>query len=181
MNSSTGAANPASRPSWLRIMLIGRKPRNTVIRIVVLVTVCFVVFNFVLMPIRIEGISMLPTYHDRQINFVNRLAYLWHEPQRGDVVSIRLADPTITHPHASLMKRIVGLPGETVSFVHGHLLINGEILDEPYIKNHCDWEIEPIKLEPNQYYVVGDNRSMPENLHEKGRPLRDHIMGKVLL
>jgi signal peptidase I len=181
MNSSAAAANQPSRPSWLRIVLIGRKPKNTLIRIVVLVAVCFVVFNFILLPIRVDGISMLPTYRDGQINFVNRLAYRRHEPQRGDVVSIRLADPEVSHPHVLYMKRIVGLPGETVSFVGGQLLIDGKVLDEPYVKKFCDWNIDPKKLNADEYYIVGDNRSMSEKDHVKGGAERWRIVGKVLL
>ena len=60
-----------------------------------------------------------------------------------------------------LLKRIIGLPGETVAFVNGHVLINGQILDEPYEKSDCDWNAAPVTLGPDQYYYVGDNRSMP--------------------
>jgi len=55
------------------------------------------------------------------------------------------------------------------------------LLDEPYVKNACDWEHEPIKCGPDQYYVVGDNRSMPFENHMQGLAERDHIVGKVLL
>ena len=170
------SATKAPQTSWLRIILIGRRPRNTFVRIVVLVVACVIVFGFVLLPIRIEGVSMQPTYHDQQINFVNRLAYIRHEPRRGDVVSIMLAGHSIMY-----MKRIVGLPGETIAFSQGKLLINGEILIEPYVKNHCDWEIAPVTLGTNQFYVVGDNRDMPEKNHEKGVAERWRIVGKVLL
>ena len=169
------AAKP-TEPSRLRIILIGRRPRNTCVRIVVLVVACFIVFGFILLPIRIDGVSMLPTYQDRQVNFVNRLAYLRHEPRRGDVVSIMLAGHSVMY-----MKRIVGLPGETIAFSNGKLLVNGEILNEPYVKNACDWEIPPITLGANQYYVVGDNREMPEKNHTKGVAERWRIVGKVLL
>jgi signal peptidase I len=170
---------PASNvppPSFLRIVLIGRRPRNTFVRIAVLVITCVIVFGFVLLPIRIEGVSMLPTYHDNQVNFVNRLAYINHDPRRGDVVSIRLAGHSIMY-----MKRIVGLPGETIAFSGGKILINGIPLSEPYVKNECDWEIPPVTLGPNQFYVVGDNREMPEKNHEKGIAERNRIVGKVLL
>jgi len=116
-------------PRWLQIVLIGRNPKVTLVRVTVLAVTCFVVFRFILLPARIEGISMLPTYKDRSVNLVNRLAYRWHEPRRGDVVGIRLAGP-----HVMYMKRIIGLPGETVAFVNGRVLINGEVLDEPYEK-----------------------------------------------
>jgi signal peptidase I len=164
------------RPHWLRVVVIGRRPKATLIRIVVLVATCFVAFKFILLPIRVEGISMQPTLRDGQIDCVNRLAYRRHEPQRGDIVSVRLAGPSVMY-----MKRVIGLPGETVSFHHGHVYINDELLDEPYLKFPCDWEHEPIPCGPTQYYVVGDNRTMPFNLHTQGRAERDHILGKLFL
>ena len=147
-------ADTAQPPSLLLRVLIGRKPKRTLVRIVVLVAVSVVVFKFVLVPIRVEGRSMLPTYNDHGVNFVNRLAYLLHEPRRGDVVAIGLE----AGYHVMYMKRIVGLPGETVAFHQGHLYINGRVLDEPYVKLPGDWEHEPEQVGPDQYYVVGDNR-----------------------
>ncbi|HEY5043447.1 MAG TPA: signal peptidase I [Verrucomicrobiae bacterium] len=163
------------RHGWLRIVAVGRNPRLTLVRILVLVAACFVVFKFILLPLRVSGISMEPTYHDRSINFLNRLAYLTHEPQRGDVVSIRYAGP-----HVTLMKRIVGLPGETIEFVNGKIFINGVPLAEPYEKNPCDWNLPPEKIGPDEYYVVGDNRTMPPDDHVHGRVERKRILGKVL-
>ena len=162
---------------WLRTILIGRKPGFTIIRIVVLVATTFVVFRFVLLPpVRITGPSMLPTLRENSIHFVNRLAYLWHEPRRGDVVSIRLAGNSIMY-----MKRIVGLPGETVEFADGRLLINGEILNEPYVTSPCRWDRAPRTLGPEEYFVVGDNRVMPIDDHYLGVATRDRIVGKMLL
>jgi signal peptidase I len=162
--------------SQLRVVSIGRNPKATFVRIVVLVTVCWVVFGFVLLPIRVTGISMLPTYKDHSLNLVNRLAYLRHEPQRGDVVSVRL-----TGLHVMFLKRIIGLPGETVAFANGRALINGVILDEPYEKKSaCDWNSPPVTLAADEYYFVGDNRSMRMEDHTHGRQKRDHIVGKVL-
>ena len=167
-------------PHWLRVIFIGRRPKATLIRIAVLVVACVVTFKLILLPIRIDGISMLPTYHTGQVNCINRLAYLRHEPQRGDIVSVRLSDPG-GNPSLMYMKRIIGLPGETVSFHDGHAFINGQLLDEPYVKNPCDWENDPVRCSPTQYYVVGDNRSMPFNLHTQGRAERDHLVGKLFL
>ena len=176
------ANDPSARPHWLQVLAIGRRPRATLVRILVLSAVCFVTFKFVLLPIRVVGISMEPTYHDRRVNCVNRLAYLFHEPRRGDVVAIRFSRPgPLANPSEMLLKRIVGLPGETVAFHAGHVYINGQLLDEPYLKKPCDWEHEAVLCDPDQYYVVGDNRSMPFELHEKGRPERDRIIGKILL
>ena len=118
----------------MRVVVIGRNWKLTLARLIVLVVTCFVVFRFILLPVRVEGISMLPTYQNGSVNFVNRLAYLRHEPQRGDVVGIRLSDPSIMWPSVMYLKRIIGLPGETVAFANGTVLINGQALDEPYEK-----------------------------------------------
>jgi signal peptidase I len=167
----------APTPGWLQRVLVGRKPKRTLVRLVVLVALSFIVFKFGLQPIRVQGASMLPTYKDHGIHFVNRLAYLFHEPRRGDVVAIRL----FAGERVMYMKRIVGLPGETVAFHHGRLYINGTPLSEPYVKLPCNWEHEPEQVGPDQYYVVGDNRDMPWADHKKGQPARDRIVGKVIL
>jgi signal peptidase I len=163
------------RSTWVRTVLIGRNPNRTLVRIVVLVVTCVVVFRFALLPIRVEGESMLPTYKNGGVHFVNRLAYLFHEPQRGDVIAIRYAGI-----HMMLMKRIVALPGETVAFHEGHLYINGRQMEEAYVTG-SNWDLEPGRMAPGEYYVVGDNRTMPEADHTKGGAMRDRIIGKVML
>jgi signal peptidase I len=179
----TSEGSPGA-PSWARTVVIGRNPKRTLVRILVLVGVSFILMKFVLAPIRIEGISMLPTLREagpglfsrvRGMKFINRLAYRTHEPRRGDIVAIRLAGE-----HVMFLKRIVGLPGETVAWHDGKLLINGEVLEEPYLKLPCQWEREPETDGPDEYFVVGDNRSMGEPEHTKGRATRSRIVGKML-
>src|SRR5580698_775271 len=100
-------SNKGSIGSWLRIAVVGRHPGMTLIRAGILALACFVVFKFVLLPIRVTGISMLPTYKDHSINFINRLAYLRHEPKRGDVVGIHLKPPgDSSTPTVMYLKRI---------------------------------------------------------------------------
>ena len=70
---------------------------------------------------------------------------------------------------------------ETVSFAGGKTFINGKFLDEPYLKFNCDWEAEPIQCSANEFYVVGDNRSMPFTFHTQGRAERERIVGKLFL
>jgi signal peptidase I len=167
----------APPPSWLQVVLIGRNPVRTLWRIVLLVGVCFFVRSYVLLTIYVEGVSMLPTYKENAFNCVNRLAYVFHEPRHGDVVGIRLR----AGRHVMLIKRVVGLPGETVAFRRGHLFVNGKMVYEPYEKAPCDWDLPPVTLAPDEYFVVGDNRSMPAADHTKGRAQRKFILGKVLL
>lgn len=158
----------------------------TILRAAIWGTITIVVWEFILTPIRVSGISMLPTYHDREINIINHLAYLRHGPQRGDVVAVRVnpngqSGEFKKLPDVMYFKRIIGLPGETISFSGGRVYINGRILDEPYETGNCDWNILPEKLGPDQYYVVGDNREMAEELHIKGAVKRGQILGKALL
>jgi len=175
-----GEINTAGNAGWIQTIAIGRRPKRTMVRLAVLIglALClFLIFSFVLMPIRINGPSMMPTYQNGQINFINRLAYLNHEPQRGDVVGVRLSGP-----HLMFVKRIVALPGETISFSGGCVCIDGKPLDEPYLKfPSTDWEAPPKRLGPQEYYVVGDNRSMPFEDHQKGATERRRILGKIVL
>jgi signal peptidase I len=169
---------PGPRPHWLQVISVGRNPRNTLIRLGILIAVAFVLFfsHLVFLPVRVEGPSMLPTYKDRSINLINRLAYLWHEPRRGDIVSVRYAGY-----HVMLLKRIIGLPGETVAFDDGTVLINGQPLDEPYRKWPSNWTLPPKKLGPDEYFIVGDNRTMRWQDHTFGAVERWRIVGKALL
>jgi signal peptidase I len=165
---------------WLQVITIGRRPKRTLARLVALVVICLITFTFVLIPVRVTGISMEPTYHDHSVNFINRLAYVRREPQRGDVVGVRLSPNPGAGTKIMLLKRVVGLPGEAVSFVGGHVCIDGDVQTEPYLKHVSDWEAPPTSLGPGQYYVVGDNRSMRPEEHEHGKAERAQIVGRVL-
>ena len=173
---ATQTDNPASQAGWIRRLLIGRNPTFTLVRLLMWIVVCTLLFNFVLLPIRVQGLSMMPTYKERGINFVNCLTYKFHNPQRGDIVAIRYSGK-----HLMLMKRIIALPGETIGFHQGKVFINGTQLEEPYVIYPCNWEREEEVVGPNEYYVVGDNRSMDFHDHTQGRASRERIVGKVLL
>jgi signal peptidase I len=118
---------------------------------------------------------MLPTFGNG-VNFVNAFAYVGSSPERGDIVSIRMAGISIMY-----VKRIVGMPGESVAFEGGRLVINGDVMAEPYLQYPSDWNRDPVVLGPSEYFVVGDNRSMPIANHVFGRVERKRIVGRVIL
>ena len=159
----------------MRILLVGRNLNRTLWRTAIWAVICFVVFKFALVRVQVVGISMLPTCPEHARYWVSRCAYLWHQPERGDIVAIRLAGI-----HEMLLKRIIGLPGETVAFSRGRVLINGVALDEPYETFPCNWDQPPVTLASDEYYVCGDNRTMPSPDHEHGICQRDRIVGKIL-
>jgi signal peptidase I len=169
MNGGTDMAPDA--PVWVRLFF-GRNPKLTLIRLICLVATSFLVFGFVLIPIRVSGLSMYPTYKDGKINFVNQLAYRWKKPARGDVVAVR----QLRDNRAVLLKRIVGLPGERVRVDGGRVYINGNLLNEPYARVKDGLSKEEMTLEDDQYFVVGDNR----HISILGPVYEHYIIGKVL-
>jgi signal peptidase I len=156
-------------------LIFGENPRRTTVRIFVLAAVSAVTFGWVLIPVRAEGISMMPTYRSGSLNLVNRLAFLMKSPERGDIVAIAIAGP-----HAVYIKRIVGLPGERIAIAEGTVRVNGRPLEEPYVRNRSAWTLPEVQLGSDEYFLIGDNRGMREEEHDFGRAHRSRIVGKVL-
>ncbi len=162
--------------SLARRAIFGSNPRRTAIRVIVLAAVSFVTFGWVLLPMRAEGISMLPTYQSGTLHLINRLAYFPSKaPVRGDVVAIRLAGP-----HVLYVKRVVGLPGERIAIVGGLVQVNGVPLAEPYVRNRRPWDVPEVTLRAQEFFVIGDNRGMSAGDHDFGRVETSRIIGKVL-
>jgi signal peptidase I len=173
MNDTSEKAGGA--PSVWRRIVVGRNPRATILRAAVTSLVCLLVFGFALKPVRVEGSSMLPRYRDGAINMLNRLAYVISEPRRGDVVCVKTTG--LRHMY---MKRVVGLPGERIAIWNGQVFINGQPLQEPYVRERADWNRAEEQLGPHEYAVIGDNRGMDQRLHSWGVVAREKIAGKVL-
>lgn len=161
----------------LTALAIGRRPRWTIVRILVLILLCFLTLKYAILVRRIESISMTPTLPEGSIHVLNRLAYsLGSLPARGDIVAVRTSGETVIY-----VKRIIGLPGETIAIRRGTVLINGKPIDEPYVPRHRpDWNLTPRVLGPNEYYVIGDNRSMPWGNHVLGRIDAQRILAKLV-
>jgi signal peptidase I len=159
----------------IRRAIFGSNPRRTTIRVAVLTALSFVVFKWVLLPVRAEGISMQPTYEPGTMHLVNRLSYGSRGPARGHVVAIRMPGGREVY-----IKRVVGLPGEEIAIVDGQVLVDGAPLPEPYVRNRRPWSLSPVQLGPEEYFVVGDNRGMNLADHSFGRAGRDRIIGRLV-
>jgi len=134
--------------------------------------VIYAIFHWVLWPVQILGDSMLPNYHAGERHFINKLAYLSDKPLRGDVVGVRVSSED------TYIKRIIGLPGEEISFTNGVVFINGALLPEHYVETRVpsDWPVDAVKLAADSYYVMGDNRAVSV----LGKIRIDQIAGKVV-
>lgn len=161
----------------LKRLMVGGNLRRTLIRAGVLVVLAVLVFRFVLAPLRLDGTSMEPTFLHGRVSVANRLAYMNEAPSRGDVVAVRMRD---TGRSVFLLKRVVGLPGESIGFENGKVTVDGVRLKEDYLGYESDWNRAPVRCEANEYFVVGDNRSMPIGQHTFGRTTSSRIVGKVI-
>jgi signal peptidase I len=130
----------------------------------------------------VDGQSMENTFQNGERILVNKLAYKFSTPQRGDVIIFHPPIPS-TSP---FIKRIIGLPGERVVIRNGAVTIieaNGSrfILEEPYIREAPDYDYNSGVIPPNEYFVLGDNRNDSEDSHFGWFVSRDEIIGKAWL
>jgi len=149
--------------------------RSFALRLLLVAVVATMVFTQVLIPFHIQGKSMEPTYGDGGFNFCWRGRYLFAEPDRGDVVALRLAGQRVM-----LLARIIGLAGDTVEFRNGALFVNDTWVKEPYVRSPSDWNLAPRQVKPGKVYVVGDNRIVPLDRQDMGQVERERIVGGVL-
>jgi signal peptidase I len=159
----------------VRRFLLPECNRFFFLRLLTIALATVLLFTQVLIPLKIQGQSMEPTYRDGSFNLCWRGRYLFSAPQRGDVVAIRFAGRQVM-----LLKRVVALAGDTVAFRDGVLVVNGQPVAEPYVRMRSNWNLESRPVESGKVYVVGDNRSVPIERHHFGQVEQERIMGGVI-
>ena len=154
-------------------------------RDIILIIAVFVLLGvFVAQPVVVEGTSMLPQLHDGERLLVNKLVYYkfqsvdWGHFERGDIVVFWYP----RDPDKSYVKRIIGLPGETVELKNGIVLINGTALSESYLDTEHNQSLPsfpPKKVEEHYYFVMGDNRDNSSDSRYWGLVPEKYIYGKA--
>lgn len=144
---------------------------------IVFALVIFLVLQVTIQSFIVVGISMEPSFEDGQRLLVSKATYYFNEPQRGDVLIFRPPDTK----EGDYIKRLIGLPGETVAVKDGTVYINGTKLKEPYLKNPPRYTIESIQIPTNHYFVLGDNRNNSNDSHNGWVVPRENIIGKAWL
>lgn len=146
--------------------------------------ICALVLVFIVQPVKVEGTSMLPRLHDGERIFVNKLIYYdeyrWAPKiERGDIVVFWYPDD----PNKSYIKRVIGLPGDTVELHEGIVRVNGRDLEETYIDSRLNLSHRsqtPVYVRPNYYFVMGDNRDNSHDSRIWGLVPKKYIYGKAL-
>lgn len=176
-----------------------------IIETLLLALIIFLAVRAVVLNFRVDGLSMMPNLENNEMLLVNRNAYLsfdswalvdWlplvdHEeenivhlfspPQRGDIVVFDAPVPGADKPY---IKRIIGLPGETIEARNGSVYVDGQKLDEPYLQGEETWcnrnqDCEPVTVPEGSIFVLGDNRDNSQDSRAFGPVDIDSVIGKA--
>ena len=136
-----------------------RQGLEWIVLVVASLAVALVVRAFLIQAFYIPSESMLPTLHKDDRVLVNKLSYRLHDVHRGDVIVFEAPPQASTSEVKDLIKRVVGLPGETIEGRGGEIYIDGKPLDEPYLPATVrSREFPAEKVPPHSFWVLGDNR-----------------------
>jgi signal peptidase I len=167
-NENSAGAKPASASltisTWARDMLFA-------------VAISFLIITFLYQPVRVEGTSMMPGLQDQERLFINKFEYHFEPIHRGDVVVFHFP----LDPSKSYIKRVIGLPGDTLRIVDGQVYVNGRALKERYVPaRYRDDRSYPKTILPlHEYFVMGDHRLISSDSRDFGPVNRRLIYGKA--
>ena len=152
------------------------------IRDIAVALVIVLILTSVIKPTIVKESSMEPTLFENHYLIVNKLAYKTGEAQRGDIIVFESDLETEDGDKKLLIKRIVGLPGETVTVSGGEVYIDGQLIEEDYLKDGITpGEITDCQVPEGQLFVMGDNRVVSIDSRELGCIDQDTVMGKAVL
>jgi signal peptidase I len=158
--------------SWLRELTLS-------------VVIAIVVILFLYQPVKVEGTSMIPGLQNQERIFINKFIYNplvyklgLADISRGDTVVFWYPND----PSKSYIKRVIGLPGDTVEIVGGAVMVNGSALAEPYVPEWARDQVSmaPTLIDPDKYFVLGDNRKSSNDSRTWGLVPRNDIYGKAV-
>lgn len=153
--------------AWLRDLMLS-------------VLIAVLVILFLYRPVKVEGTSMMPSLYDQERLFINQFSYKFGigKIKRGDTVVFYYPRET----SESYIKRVIGLPGDTVSVEDGYVIVNGKKLQENYVppEYRDDRSYAPTVVPPDEYFVLGDHRVSSNDSRAWGFVPRSYIYGKAV-
>lgn len=157
--------------------------------VVIALSVFLIIYLFFMQPHQVNGQSMVPTFQDKEYLLTDKISYKLNEPNHGDMIVFHAPDNAGCPPGGScdFIKRIVGLPGDTLEFVEGKVVLNGKLLDEYYLDPETKTQIgtylknrnSKVTLRSNEYFVMGDNRDHSSDSRSWGPIGLESVVGKV--
>ncbi|MBI1862515.1 signal peptidase I [Candidatus Microgenomates bacterium] len=145
-------------------------------------SIFIVIYLFIMQPNQVKGASMVPTFHDGEYIFTSKVTYKFRGIARGDVVVFK----SPRNPDIEYIKRVIGLPGDTVRVTAGTVYVNNRALDEPYTSDKTNlWEggyiheDETITVPQEQIWVMGDNRPRSSDSRDFGPVQVSSLIGQV--
>ncbi len=173
------AAASAGKRAWgiVKGVLVWSK------EIIIALVLVWLILTFVAQNSTVYGSSMAPTLENGEMLLMNKFIYRFTEPQRGDIIVFTYEDPIQGEEY--LIKRVIGLPGDTIEIMDGMVYINGTAYDESkYLEMSTDikGDVEyPFLVPENSYFVLGDNRanSKDSRFSEVGAVPKEQIVGKA--
>ncbi len=176
VRSDRSDASPAGRPApahslrneirvWTRDLLIA-------------IGLALVIIVFLYQPVKVEGTSMAPLLSDQERIFINKFVYRFEPIERGDVV-------VFWYPldrSKSFIKRVIGLPGETVEIRQGAVYVDGKLIAEPYVPSQYEdlSDFGPVTVKPDSYFVMGDHRISSNDSRVFGPVESRYIYGRAV-
>jgi signal peptidase I len=143
--------------------------------------VAFVIKTFLLQAFYIPSLSMAPTLKVNDRVLVNKLSYDLHDVHRGDLIVFE-SPPNEGSQTKDLIKRVIGLPGETVESQNGHILINGQVLEEPYLgPDVTTGPLEKVTVPSEHLWVMGDNRPNSRDSRFFGAIPESLVIGRAFI
>lgn len=151
--------------------------------VVLAFAIFMMVYLFLFQPHKVDGRSMYPNFHDREYILTDKISYRRFDPQRGDVIVFHAPPP---YENSDFIKRIIGLPGETILLKDNQIFINGSKLNEIYLPANLITSEKsflregiPYPIPQDYYFVMGDNRSFSSDSREWGPVAKKSIVGKA--
>ncbi len=148
-----------------------------IVETLALTLLIFLVIRFVVQSYHIEGTSMQPGLQTNEYVFINKQAYLFHKPERGDVIVFHFPHDTTQ----DFIKRVIGIPGDTIKADLTHIWVNNVQLKEPYISTPLNPVAKTWKVPPNDYFVLGDNRPDSYDSRDWDFVPMNYIIGKAIV
>ena len=174
-SQETDAKSNASSKAW-------RSLRENLILITIALVLAFLIRTFIAEPRYIPSDSMLPTLHTGDRLVVEKISYRFNSPRFGDIVVFQPPPELQRRGYSqdqAFIKRVIGIPGDTLKIDDGKVYLNGNLLQEDYIKEPALQPLPLVQVPPEQYFMMGDNRNDSNDSRYWGFLPKKNMIGKA--